>query len=167
MNLAPSLDVRSAELLLALTPGVGPRLRKALIDHFGSAQGILQAAASDLRAVPGIGVKVSRAIVTARNEIDVERELADCREQGVELVVESSDEYPEQLRTIHDPPGVLFVRGSILPSDASRSLSSARGTPRTMAWPKPSGWRGAWRGPAMRSSAAWPAASMPPPTAER
>ena len=114
---APDSDCRHAELLLALTPGVGPRLRKALLDHFGSAQAVNAAAPSDLRAVPGIGQKVCRSIVQARRELDIAAELADCREQGVELLAESQPGYPEWLRKIHDPPGVLFVRGQILPAD--------------------------------------------------
>jgi DNA processing protein len=110
-------DLRSAELLLALTPGIGPRLRKALLAHFGTADAVMSAAASDLRAVPGIGQKLSRSIVASRTEIDVEKELEDCRANGVSVVVESEDAYPQPLRSIPDPPGVLFVRGQILPSD--------------------------------------------------
>src|SRR5262245_9665295 len=110
-------DLRTAELLLALTAGIGPRLRKALIAHFGSADATLSASVSDLRAVPGIGQKLSRAIVASRQEIDVDKELDDVRAQGVNVSVESEDAYPASLRSIPDPPGVLFVRGQILPSD--------------------------------------------------
>src|SRR3954465_14302785 len=109
--MAPSpnaLDRRSAELLLAPTPGIGPRLRKALLAHFGSADAVISAAASDLRSVPGIGQKLSRSIVVSRQEIDVEKELEDCRTGGVTVLVESEDGYPQTLRTIPDPPGVLF-----------------------------------------------------------
>src|SRR3954471_13358951 len=112
-----ALDRRSAELLLALTPGIGPRLRKTLMAHFGSADAVISAAASDLRAVPGIGQKLSRNIVVARQEIDVEKELEDCRANNVTVLVESEDAYPASLRSIPDPPGVLFVRGQVLPSD--------------------------------------------------
>jgi excinuclease UvrABC nuclease subunit len=67
-----SADSRAAELLLALTPGIGPRLRKALLEHFGSAQAVLSAAPSDLRSIRGIGHKLSREIVEARSQIDIE-----------------------------------------------------------------------------------------------
>ena len=79
---------------------------------------VMQAAASELRAVPGVGQKLCRAIVAARREVDLERELADCRDHDVAVIAESSPEYPQPLRTIYDPPGVVFVRGQILPSDA-------------------------------------------------
>jgi len=106
-----------AELVLALTPGIGPRLRKALLAQFGSADAVLSAAASDLRAVPGIGQKLSRSIVAARHEVNLDHELRDCNEFNVQILAESEPDYPRSLRTIPDPPGVLFVRGQIAPSD--------------------------------------------------
>jgi DNA processing protein len=112
-----NLEGQQAELLLALTPGIGPRLRKALIEHFGSAAAVMSAAVSDLRSVPGIGQKLSRGIVAARSEIDLESELRDCREHGVQILAEPENGYPPSLRTIPDPPGVVFVRGDIAPSD--------------------------------------------------
>jgi DNA processing protein len=87
------------------------------LEHFGSADSVWAAAASDLRVVAGIGQKLSRSIVQARSEIDVQAELADCREHDIDVLVESEQGYPEALRKIADPPGVLFVRGQILPSD--------------------------------------------------
>ena len=110
-------DPLAAEVLLCLIPGVGPRTRKTLLAHFGSAKAVLAAAASDLRGVPGVGPKISRSIVTARREIDVQAELAECAKHGVQVLVESHAEYPARLREIPDPPGVLFLRGGLIPSD--------------------------------------------------
>jgi DNA processing protein len=106
-----------AEVLLSLVSGVGPRIRKTLLEHFGSAQAVLSAAPSDLREVPGIGAKISRAISAAAREIDVEAELALCRERGIAVIIESDDAYPSRLKEIPDPPGVLFVRGAFAPTD--------------------------------------------------
>jgi DNA processing protein len=113
----PALDDVAAEVLLSLVPGVGPRIRKSLLAHFGSAQAVLAAAVSDLRSVSGVGSKVAGAISKARREIDVAAQLALCREHGIDLLVESSPGYPARLKEIYDPPGVLFVRGSIVPAD--------------------------------------------------
>ncbi len=104
-------------LRLAMVPGVGPRIRCALLERFGSPGAVLAAAPSDLQGVSGVGPKVSRSIVAA-DQLAVEEELALCREHDIEVLVESSDRYPRMLREIHDPPGVLFVRGALLPQDA-------------------------------------------------
>lgn len=108
-----------AELRLCLTSGIGPRIRQALMVRFGSARAVFEAAPSDVSQVEGVGPKLSRAISAARREVNVEEELAICREHRIGLVLHSRPEYPRLLKEICDPPGVLFVRGEILPTDAT------------------------------------------------
>ena len=105
-------------LRLTLVPGVGPRTRRALLERFGSPRAVLAAAPSALRDVPGVGPKLTENILHAEQAIDVEEEIALCREQGVDILIESDPRYPRMLREIPDPPGVLFVRGSLKPQDA-------------------------------------------------
>ena len=107
-----------AMLRLSLVMGVGPRIRRTLLDHFGSAQAVFEAAPSELRAVERVGPKLAERLIAARVRIDVEGELARCREHGVTVVMEPDPSYPGPLRQIHDPPGVLFVRGELKPDDA-------------------------------------------------
>ncbi len=107
-----------AILRLSLVAGVGPRTRLALLERFGTATAIFSATQSDVRAVPGVGVKLSRAIARATVEIDVEAELEICRENNIRLLLDSEEKFPRGLREIYDPPGVLYIRGEILPRDA-------------------------------------------------
>jgi DNA processing protein len=111
-------DSLADSLRLCLIPGVGPRTRKALLERFGTARAALAAAPSELRDVYGVGPKLVQKIAAADNEIDVEAEIAICREHGIDILTEASDAYPRALREIHDPPGVLFVRGQMKPNDA-------------------------------------------------
>ena len=106
-----------AALRLCMVAGVGPLLRRKLLERFGTAEGVWAAAPSDLRSVPGIGPKIAQAILRAEKEIDVAAELALCREHGIAVVAESDARYPRSLREIHDPPGVLFLHGELLPRD--------------------------------------------------
>ncbi|MGC4004435.1 MAG: helix-hairpin-helix domain-containing protein [Pirellulales bacterium] len=50
----------AADVRLCMVDGVGPKLRRALLDRFGSAAGVFAAAPSSIRDVPGIGVKAVR-----------------------------------------------------------------------------------------------------------
>jgi len=88
-----------------------------LLDRFGTAQAVLEAAPSELREVPGVGRKLVERIVRAEQEVDVQSQLALCRQRGVDVVVEHDAVYPSLLREIHDPPGVLFLYGHLLPQD--------------------------------------------------
>lgn len=103
---------------LSMISGVGPLLRKALLEEFGTAAAVLSAAPSDLRRVQGIGPELTRRIAVAREDIDVQAELDLCTANGIAILSECDPAYPRALREIHDPPGILFVRGEILPQDA-------------------------------------------------
>jgi DNA processing protein len=107
-----------ATIRLALTPGVGPRIRTALLERFGSPEGVFAAAPSELREIPGVGAKVCQRILAAREEINAEAELALCREHRIALLTPDDESYPRGLCEIHDPPGLLFVRGDVRPADA-------------------------------------------------
>lgn len=115
---ASSEDGLADALRLSLVAGVGPRLRMALLDAFGTASDVFAASQSDVRRVPGIGSELARRIGRARDEIDVQAELDLCQAHGIRIVSETCDDYPRALREIHDPPGILFVRGTLLPQDA-------------------------------------------------
>jgi len=104
-------------LSLSLISGVGPRTLKSLLDHFGTPAAVLDAPASALRKVQGVGPKLSREIVAAREKIDAAAELALCRQHSVNVLIPADPAYPRMLTEIHDPPSVLFVRGEMKPAD--------------------------------------------------
>lgn len=119
MTLADEISTEALrnQLLLALISGVGPLARQRLLAQFGSPAKVLSASLSELQAVQGIGPKLAKKISHARDEIDVDAQIKIARDNSVEILLESSDNYPPLLAEIHDPPGVLFMRGSLLPAD--------------------------------------------------
>jgi DNA processing protein len=114
----PTEEELADMLRLSLIPGVGPRTRQTLLAKFGSPRAVLAAAPSELRALHGVGPNLTRKIAAADCEVNVEEEIALCREHGVDILTEAHAAYPRMLREIHDPPGVLFVRGTLKPEDA-------------------------------------------------
>lgn len=113
-------DARSlrATLQLALVPGVGPRTYRALVARFGCAQAVLDASAAVIEEVPGIGRQISRRIRASLDELDVDREIEICRENGITILTEQDVRYPRLLREIPDPPIVLFFQGDWCQEDA-------------------------------------------------
>jgi len=100
-------------LRLNLVPGIGPRLQQALIDAFGSPSAIFEASLQELQQVDGIGPKLSMAIVANRDAASATRELERSRAAGIRLLVKGGDEYPRMLAQIHDPPPILYCRGTL------------------------------------------------------
>jgi excinuclease ABC subunit C len=55
-------DARAKESIFERLQGVGPARRRALVQHFGSAERFLAASEEDLEAVPGLPAKTARSI---------------------------------------------------------------------------------------------------------
>jgi DNA processing protein len=111
MSDSPYSDELIDSVRLALVSGVGPLLRKALLERFKTPAAVLAADRGTLQSVQGIGPKTADRIVAARDEIDPKAELRLAAEHGIDVLTETGDDYPRPLRNIHDPPGVLFRRG--------------------------------------------------------
>lgn len=111
-------DALSAALCLSLVPGVGPRMRAKLVEHFGDPREVLSMAPSRLREVPGVGPTLARAIARATESIDVDSELQRCQRHNINVVTYEDSAYPQILREISDPPSVLYMHGEFVPSDS-------------------------------------------------
>ena len=73
-----------------------------------------------LLAVPGIGYQLARAIRSAPRTSRVDPIIECCREHQVQIWTPGDSRYPELLREIHDPPGILFARGQEVSSSLPR-----------------------------------------------
>jgi DNA processing protein len=116
---APPPEPLRHHLALALTPGLGPRLTKAVLDHFGSPAAVLRATPAELEAVPQVGAKLARKFTDGFRNVNVDREWDLIRRHGVTVAVRGDTDYPERLAAIDDPPGLLYFRGAITPADAN------------------------------------------------
>jgi DNA processing protein len=110
-------ELLAAEVVLAMTPGLGPRLRAALVERLGSPQAVLAASPSELRAVAGIGPKLCASLLAARQHVRPHELLAQWHSRQMQVLAISHPDYPAALRSIPDPPSLLFVRGTLKPSD--------------------------------------------------
>ena len=106
-------------LQLALTDGIGPVTLKRLLEVAGSPQAACNASLAMLRSIDGIGPtksqQIYRGLAEAAAEAPHQIELAE--QLQVSVVAFDDPLYPPLLRTIHDPPPVLFVRGELEPRD--------------------------------------------------
>jgi DNA processing protein len=110
-------DLRS-HVRLACVPGIGSRLRRLLLDRFGTPEGVFAASPDEISSVGRISRKLAAALPTLADDPTADDVIALCRRRSVDILLEGRDAYPSLLSRIDDPPGLLFVRGRLLPQDS-------------------------------------------------
>jgi len=115
------MPVDTAWVALCLVSGVGGKTFKALMSTFGTPEAVLAASDEDLRAISGVGKVLSASI----RRVDLKRtatHLTRWVDHGVRALTWDDPDYPAPLRSLDDPPPLLFVRGR-WPLDLSGALA--------------------------------------------
>ena len=104
---------------LSLTTGIGPILSKRLIEAAGGIEAACNASPHLLSQIEGIGTRKSESIHRSLRESAglVDDQISQAAAKGVLLISPDDELYPLMLRSIPDPPSVLFVRGTLEPRD--------------------------------------------------
>jgi len=103
-------------LTLHLAPGLGAASCRRLIDHFGGPGSVLQASAGALAQVRGLRREALAALHAISKDDIASRaaaELEKISQYNIDLITWDDDRYPDLLRTIHNPPMVLYLKGSV------------------------------------------------------
>lgn len=107
-------------LQLSLTEGIGPILSRRIIERAGGIEAACSASTALLQTVEGIGSAKAGRITVALKEAAqrVDDEIARTEALGARIICPDDDDlYPPLLRTIPDPPIVLYVKGDLQPRD--------------------------------------------------
>jgi DNA processing protein len=111
-----SVDIENW-LKLIRADGVGPVTFGKLLKHFSTIDYVLGASVSELAKVDGIGFKTAERIAATRDKFDTSAELELADKLGVWLINLADERYPPLLARTYDPPPVLYIKGTLTPSD--------------------------------------------------
>lgn len=104
-------------LALALTPELGPKRTRVVLERFGSPAAALQASSAQLETLPAFGPNVAARIAAAMRGVNVAAEWELMRRFGVTAVVVGEPGYPDGLAVADDSPPLLYRRGDLRPED--------------------------------------------------
>ncbi len=105
-------------IALNMIPGLGPVRMRALLASLGSPEVILSAGRNALASTSGVGPETAAAIANWEQTVDLAAELERIAAFGARVITWDAPEYPAALRTIDNPPFVLYVWGDLQPADA-------------------------------------------------
>lgn len=98
-------------LALSTVPSVGTVRYVSLVKRFGSPGNVLSASEKELAEVPGISQALASNIRGHVSWDRVEEQLELMKRNQVRILTFRDGNYPENLKSIYDPPPFLFVKG--------------------------------------------------------
>jgi len=104
-------------LALARVKGLGCVSFKKLVGRFGDPTLALSAPPGELGTIDGLQRDAIDGLVGFSRWAEVADDLKRLRDAGITLVRYIDADYPARLRTIADPPPLLYVRGALASAD--------------------------------------------------
>ena len=106
-------------LALSRVPGVGNVIYKRLIEKFHDPENVFHSDPHELKKVEGIRPTTIKVITkNFRGNDWVNKELDQIEKQGITILTLNDELYPHILKTIYDPPPILYVKGEIQQKDS-------------------------------------------------
>jgi DNA processing protein len=99
-----------------LVKGIGAVRFQALLDHFGSLERAWQSPDDGLLEA-GLSPRLVERIRQIRTDVDLDQYVDQLEAKGITIVTWSDGDYPARLKTIDQPPPVLYVRGGLRQQD--------------------------------------------------
>ena len=99
---------------LNLIPRIGSVRLDRLLQYFGQPQDIFKGSRSRLDAIVGSAISQD---ITSFNTADLDKDLAQAKKAGLEIITLFDQGYPRNLKQISGPPIVLYVSGKIADVD--------------------------------------------------
>lgn len=95
---------------------IGGRTFSKLYKRFKKLKNLWQASRKDI-ASAGVDLGQIEAIEEVISKIDPADELRKLKKYGIDVLIFPDSKFPKLLKELPDPPGLLYIKGKILPQD--------------------------------------------------
>lgn len=109
-------------LWLAERQGLRNQARLALLDHFGSPEDIYYADPGEILLTKGV-TKAEAALLADKDLTEADEILADCQRLDIHLLTLRDAAYPVRLRSIFDPPVLMYIKGRLPNMDEEAAIA--------------------------------------------
>ncbi len=106
------MDEKLIWMWLSLHFGAGSRIYHKLYAHFGSLEAIYDSDDADVAMIDWLDLAKKKKLLD-KSLSHAEEVLEWCRDNGVDVITPSDNNYPELLRLIDDYPAVLYCKGKL------------------------------------------------------
>lgn len=108
------MNTTESIILLNMIPEIGPIRFRNLKNRFGDTREVFSSSVTEIQSVEGISQNLAHAILASKDRTDlVEKELKLAETNGIAILVYEHPHYPPLLKTMSDPPPVLYCKGDL------------------------------------------------------
>lgn len=100
------------EIALTFIPKIGDVTARNLVNYFGSAEAVFKLSRKELQAIPGIGEKITDAIVNHRSFERAEQEMKFIEKYKIQALSCMDEKYPKRLKSCIDAPFLIYFKGN-------------------------------------------------------
>lgn len=111
------MNDREALIAFNMVEGIGPVRVRELQAVLGSLSEVANASVQEWTRAKGVGKVLAEKIQAKLGSVDIAAEEKAASKLGARIVTQVDDEYPEALKSIHDPPLALYVKGTLDSAD--------------------------------------------------
>ena len=96
---------------------IGPMRYKKMLGYFGSLQQAWTNGGEQNFISAGLEEELARDIVARRPQMDLDKELAKLNKENISVITILDENYPKLLKEIHDPPYIMYIKGTLKSED--------------------------------------------------
>lgn len=100
------------QIALLEVDGIGPKIAKKLIEHFGSAEAVLQQDRSAYNELNTVGQNIQNALQKKHIFKIAEQELNYCEKNNISVISYKESAFPYRLNECDDAPIILYYKGN-------------------------------------------------------
>ena len=98
--------------------GIGAATYAKLLHKFGSPENVFSAALEDVASIPRLSLDKAKEILSAIEKLDqVEQMMLQLYDHGAEIITIEDETYPAMLRSIKNPPPILYCISRMTEAD--------------------------------------------------
>ncbi|MCI0495001.1 DNA-processing protein DprA, partial [candidate division KSB1 bacterium] len=98
--------------------GIGAATYAKLLQKFGSPEDVFSAAIDDIASIPRLSLDKAKEILAAIEKLDqVEKMMLQLYDYGAEIIAIEDEAYPSVLRSIKNPPPILYCISRMTDAD--------------------------------------------------
>lgn len=109
-------------LWLSTASKLSPRATAALLEHYGNPENMFFAPRGEISKL--LGDKAEGAEKLEQRDLDDAMRIIDkCESQSIRIITRQDAAYPDRLRNIYSPPGIIYVKGELCNVDEEAAIA--------------------------------------------